>query len=153
MKRRLLLAAMGAIALVGCDQSRPEEARPDSQTNLAGPALINRTAAAEPGRTRLDELEFAEPEPASAPPDPAAVTREWFAGRWSDTGNCTDAGQFAANGTYLLADGTRGMWNVQDSRLVIQNAGGRNVIRLRRTGDDSVEVINADGSVGRSIRC
>ena len=81
------------------------------------------------------------------------VTRDWFAGRWSDTGNCADAGQFAANGTYLLADGTRGMWNVQDSRLVIQNSSGRNVIQLRRVDDNAVEVVNADGSVGRSIRC
>jgi len=108
---------------------------------------------AQPARARLDELDSAEAAAEPAQAAPSSVTRAWFAGKWTDTGDCADAGQFAPSGIYQLADGTRGMWSVQDGRLIIQRAEGRNVVRLRKIDDNNVEVTNEDGSVGRSLRC
>ena len=89
----------------------------------------------------------------SSPRDPGGVNREWFAGSWTDSGDCAQAGEFNRDGRYRLADGTRGMWNVREGRLVVENANGRNEVRLRRIGDDVAEIVNQDGSVGRSVRC
>lgn len=83
----------------------------------------------------------------------SGVTREWFVGSWTDTSDCDQAGEFSDDGRYELADGTRGMWNVREGRLIVQRPGGRNEVRLRRVDDDTVNVLNADGSIGRSIRC
>jgi len=106
-------------------------------------------------RRKLDQAEF-EPrlQPASStPPDPSIVNRGWFAGRWTDSGDCNDAGRFSPDGTFVLADGARGMWNVRGSKLVIQGTGGRSELQLRRIGDDTIEVLDADGTPGRSTRC
>jgi hypothetical protein len=89
----------------------------------------------------------------STPAKPGGVTRTWFAGKWTDSGDCADAGRFEPNGTYLLADGTRGMWSVQDGRLVVQHKAGRHALRMRRIDQDTVELANEDGTVGRSTRC
>ena len=110
--------------------------------------------AAQP-KAKLDQVEFQpQRQPASStPPDSARVSRSWFAGRWTDTGDCADAGLFSPNGTFVLADGARGMWNVRDGKLVIQGTGGRSELQLRRVADNTVEVIDGDGPPGRSIRC
>lgn len=158
MSARFSLSVVGLFALAACNAAdpHPNEAVEAPIENAAGMPAPNaregsnnqQAVSAEPVET--DESVNAS---ASAPRDPEAVTRAWFAGRWTDTGDCADAATFAANGTYSLADGTRGMWNVQDSRLVVQNDGGRNVVRLRRIGEGEVETIAEDGAAGRSKRC
>jgi len=151
---RLLPLLLGALAAAGCNMADRREQR--APANLASAAQeqpplpapkVERRAA----RARLDEIETA-PGPA-APAKPGDVSRNWFAGNWTDTGSCADAGRFERNGTYLLADGTRGMWNVQDGRLVVQHKGGRSALRVRRIDQDKVEVTNEDGTAGRSTRC
>jgi hypothetical protein len=88
-----------------------------------------------------------------APAGPGDVTRAWFAGNWTDSGDCAEAGRFSPNGTYVLADGTRGMWSVQDGRLVVQGANGRTALPVRRVDQNTVEIANEDGTTGRSNRC
>ena len=39
----------------------------------------------------------------SAPRDPGGVNREWFAGSWTDSGDCAQAGEFNRDGRYRLA--------------------------------------------------
>jgi len=143
------------LALSACDGgAEPNGAAPNNGAAVApsGAAPLN-TAQRQPARAKLADLDTAPAQPKPAEADPGGVTRGWFAGRWTDTGDCADAGEFAANGTYRLADGTRGMWNVQNGRLVVQHQGGRNVARLRRVDETTVEVAADDGSVGRSTRC
>ena len=153
MSARFSLSLLIALAVAGCYAAEPPA---DAVNNAAREATPKAPAAneAQPARARLDEIDFqGNAANAAAPADPAVVTRAWFAGRWTDTGNCTDAGNFAPNGTYLLSDGTRGMWSVQDGKLFVQHANGRGAIRLRRVDDTTVETLNDDGSVGRSTRC
>ncbi len=151
---RLLLVAIGALSAAGCNMAdRREQREPAPIANAAGeqPPLPAPKAERRPAQARLDEIDAA-PEPV-APASPGDVTRSWFAGSWTDSGDCADAGRFERNGTYLLADGTRGMWNVQDGRLVVQHKGGRSALRVRRIDQDTVEVTNEDGTAGRSTRC
>lgn len=150
---RLPLALAGALMFTGCnmadDSGTGERApAPRAVPEPPPPALKQEPR---PARARLDEID-ALPE-RTRPTKPGDVTRAWFAGSWTDSGDCADAGRFAPNGTYLLADGTRGMWSVQDGRLVVQHANGRSALPVRRIDQNTVEVANKDGSVGRSTRC
>lgn len=157
MRIALLTAAAAAALLAGCGGA--------SERETASRERIERKERERDRQREEREREPVEAE-AKAPPlepamqpastveaDPAAVSRAWFAGRWTDTGDCGNAGLFSPDGTFTLADGTRGMWNVRQGRLVLQGTGGRSELALRRVGDDMVEVVNADGSVGRSTRC
>ena len=144
------------LALSGCNAGDPPAApEGPAVANIAGknsPPAENANIQ-QPTLTRVDEVEFQPAAEPAAPADPSAVTRAWFAGKWTDTGDCAQAGEFGANGMYLLADGTRGMWNIVDGRLVVQHAGGRGAVRIRKVDEHHVEVVNDDGSVGRSARC
>ncbi len=155
--RLKLVIVLGALAVGACDRPTQKDAAGNNAVaqppsgpppEVAVNASDRQTASA-----TLDDLETVDAAPKPAAPDPAAVTRSWFVGRWTDTGDCADAGEFAANGTYRLANGTRGMWNVADGRLVIQHAEGRSAVQVRRADDSTIEIVNEDGSTGRSTRC
>ncbi len=152
--RMRLVVAVAMLALGACNAGDPPAADGPAVSNIAGKTTPLPTAnAQQPATTRVDEVEF---QPAAEPAEASntnAVTRAWFAGRWTDTGDCAQAGEFGANGLYLLADGTRGMWNIVDGRLVVQHAGGRGSVAIRKVDENHVEVVNDDESVGRSARC
>lgn len=124
--------------------SDDEDLQRNSARDADRPSSRSLEATRKPARAELAS---------SRTPPRGNVTRDWFAGSWTDTGDCADAGAFAIDGRFRLADGSRGMWNVREGRLVIQNAQGRNEVELRRVGEDEAQVVNADGSVGRSTRC
>ena len=156
MRAAHLPALLAALTLMSCnaaDEGGISEAVRNGQVEAspAQPAVKAGANQSEP--VDLNALEPDAQPQAETPPDPSLVTRQWFAGRWTDTGDCADAGEFAASGIFLLADGTRGMWNVIEGQLVIQNARGRGVFQLRRVDDSTVELVNPDGSIGRSTRC
>ncbi len=153
---RVGLVLTAAILTLGaCNAGDPPPADGPAVSNIAGkttgpPQTAN---GQQPTLTRVDEVEFQSPAEPVAAANPNAVTRAWFAGRWTDTGDCAQAGEFGANGMYLLADGTRGMWNIVDGRLIVQHAAGRGSVAVRKVDEHHVEVVNDDGSIGRSARC
>lgn len=152
MSRAAALLAAATLALGGCN----DRGSSGAETQIEIPPANQAAPAPQPieARARLDPSDSESGNAsAEAAPDPAAVTRSWFVGRWTDSGNCADAGAFDANGTYRLPDGTRGMWSVVDNLLVIQNAAGRVEARLKKLDEDNVEVANPNGATGRSVRC
>ena len=155
MKRGAILLVLMLTA--GCnlaDRDRDRDERRDDRAERGAEGNAQ-TAPSEPADQEVERNVAADGGQlaSSAPRDTGGVNREWFAGAWTDTGDCADAGTFSRDGRYRLSDGTRGMWNVRDGRLVVENANGRNEVRLRRVGDDRLEIVNQDGSVGRSVRC
>ena len=153
---RLIAAATALTLLASCnlaDRQRQDNASANGEGvgNVALSALNGQDAnSAAPIADETNAQLAAAPPPRR---DPSGVDREWFTGLWTDTGDCADAGQFGRDGRYRLADGTRGMWNVQGGRLVIENAGGRRVIRVRKVAEDAVETVSAEGQASRSTRC
>lgn len=80
------------------------------------------------------------------------VTREFLIGRWTDNGNCADAVDFRADGTFLTSQQASGRWQLDGGR--IRFIGQREVTaRIRATGQDRLELTHDDGSVGASTRC
>jgi hypothetical protein len=161
MAKGLKLIVLAALCTGACNMAdRSESERAGRRDRDAPRNLTDRAGDNRADRNKAAEAEPLPPEPgqggqlASATPrETGGLSRDWFAGSWTDTGDCADAGAFNRDGRYRLADGTRGMWNVRGGRLVVQNAQGRNEVQLRRTGNDTIEIINEDGSVGRSTRC
>jgi hypothetical protein len=161
MARGLKLIVLAALCTGACNMADRTESERGGRRD--GEAARNRSERAIDNRAERNKSAEAEPlvleqgqggQLASATPrESGGLSRDWFAGSWTDTGDCADAGAFNRDGRYRLADGTRGMWNVRGRRLIVQNAQGRNEVQLRRTGDNTIEIVNEDGSVGRSTRC
>jgi hypothetical protein len=151
---RPLLVVAAALVLAGCNvagDSGKSERAPARKAAAEPQRAAPDPNALRPARARLDEADAVPEQP--APAGPGDVTRAWFAGNWTDSGDCAEAGRFSPNGTYVLADGTRGMWSVQDGRLVVQGAKGRSALPVRRVDPNTVEITNEDGTTGRSSRC
>ena len=80
------------------------------------------------------------------------VDHAFLRGRWTDNNNCSDAIDFMADGTWVTTDGVRGRWVLEGDRLSFH---GNRVITARVSAPDAntINLIHADGSNGRSTRC
>ncbi len=160
MRYRFGTAALAALLVGGCNML-PETptAERDADNRTAERAerntdTANTSADADTGGKPIGDTAASDDDGATlASTSGTRVTRDWFTGSWTDSGDCAQAGEFGEDGRFVLADGGRGTWNVASERLILQGPGGRVEVGLRKVDDDTVEVINADGSVGRSTRC
>jgi hypothetical protein len=106
-------------------------------------ALTATAAAAQTGK------EGAPARSMQAPPlDPAMLI-----GRWGDNGDCTKDIVFQADGTFRSFTGGEGRWYVSGDRLTFSGAGGVFEVGVRWLDANTMNVINADGTVGVSQRC
>lgn len=77
---------------------------------------------------------------------------EMLVGRWTDTGDCSDAVDFMADGRFRTTAGAEGTWSLVGSQLTFH--GQRSVTaRLSAQSRNSITLTHADGSVGGSTRC
>lgn len=89
--------------------------------------------------------------PAGRPPAPR-LSPAFLVGRWTDDGNCASATSFDSNGGFMVRTGAQGRWSLAGNQLTL--AGSNNVVlRLFPIGPNTIMIINADGSGGRSTRC
>jgi hypothetical protein len=80
------------------------------------------------------------------------VTPSFLVGRWTDTGDCTNAVDFLADGRFLTTSGAAGRWTLNGDRLSF--IGARTIVtRVRATSRDAITLTHDDGSVGASTRC
>jgi hypothetical protein len=83
-----------------------------------------------------------------------AVDRAFLIGRWTDARNCDQAGQFAADGRYTNAAGVGAAWTLDGDRLTVTFAGASpRTLRVSALDQNTLNVVNPDGSIGRSTRC
>jgi len=86
---------------------------------------------------------------AAAPP----VERDYIVGAWTEGDDCAAAISFAGDGTFATADGGAGLWGLDGAELVLAGAGGVRTLRITPVDQDTMEMVNEDGSRGTSIRC
>lgn len=84
---------------------------------------------------------------------PAPVERDYIVGAWTDGDDCAAAVSFAGDGTFATADGGAGLWGLDGAELVLAGAGGVRTLRITPVDQDTMEVVNEDGSRGTSTRC
>ena len=82
------------------------------------------------------------------------LDRAFLIGRWTDSRDCDEAGEFAADGRYTNAAGVGATWTLQGDQLTMAFAGATpRALRVSALDQNTLNVVNPDGSVGRSTRC
>ncbi|HMG48855.1 MAG TPA: hypothetical protein VK614_15515 [Allosphingosinicella sp.] len=157
MKAIAILAAAAALAtLAGCERLGIGGG---SANNSANAAAGNTAAGGKDGAgNTAAPAADAGKDPAAAAAAPAAaggivLDRTFMMGRWADAGEeCGDAIEFTQDGRFVAGNGGTGLWNLEGDRLTMT---GRDTatIRIVPIDQDTITVINADGSLGRSTRC
>ncbi len=95
-------------------------------------------------------------EPAGAVPAAsqlASLDRVPYVGRWSDTGDCSEVTILGADGVFIAPNGARGNWDVRGDQLTLSGAGGTGTWAIRLEDPNTLTLTEADGTVGRSVRC
>ncbi|HVQ08216.1 MAG TPA: hypothetical protein VMS43_07250 [Allosphingosinicella sp.] len=83
-----------------------------------------------------------------------AVDRAFLIGRWTDARDCDEAGEFAADGRFTNAAGMGATWSLDGDRLTVTFAGASpRTLRVSALDQNTLNVENPDGSIGRSTRC
>ena len=143
---RNLVVVASLVVLAGCGGSAPdgngnqEETGNEVQANETAPA--NATAAAENAQTADN---------ASAPAPSGALDRNYMVGRWSETGDCADATEFRADGTFVFPWGDTGTWQLDGDRLTLST--NTDAMRLTRISQDQVDAVSPGGSTHHHRRC
>jgi hypothetical protein len=85
---------------------------------------------------------------ATAPP----LDRAFMVGRWTDNGDCSNATEFGENGQFQIGSGASGPWSLAGDRLTL--AGEQTLtMQVVVVDQNTVDIVNPDGSRGRSTRC
>ena len=143
---RNLVVAASLVVLAGCGGSasdgngNQEETGNAAQGNVTAPS--NETAAAENAQ---------QADNAAAPAQSDSLDRNYLVGRWSETGDCADATEFRADGTFVFPWGDTGTWQLDGDRLTLST--NTDAMRLTRISQDQVDAVSAGGSIHHHRRC
>lgn len=154
----ILTAAAALVALTGCDRLGIGGGG-DATANETANAASGNSAAGAGGKDPAggDEAQAGGGGDLAGGGTPAAAgaitpNRAYIAGRWTDDGNCAVAVEFAPDGRFITHDGGGGLWHLQGDRLTMT---GERTLQLQIVPIDqnTMNVVNPDGSLGRSTRC
>ncbi len=164
MKLVTTLAAAAAIVSLGaCDRLAPsgqsasaEKAR-TAPAPKAGPDAVRASSSTLPvtGTPATGQGLAGNPNaiPASSTLTPT-VDRAFLIGRWTDTRDCGEAGQFTADGHFTNNAGRSAAWTLEGDRLTLTFEGAAaRTVRVSAADQNTLSVVNPDGSTGRSTRC
>jgi hypothetical protein len=155
MKGIAILAATAAmLTLAGCNRGGTganASANAAGNASAAKPAdgAANQAATQTADAGKLNEGGGAIPASSSGP---VRLDRTYMMGRWTDDNDCDNAIEFNQDGGFVAANGGTGLWNLEGDRLTMT---GRDTatIRVSPIDQNTMTVINGDGSLGRSTRC
>ncbi len=176
MRTKLGMLMSAALALGGCHLIGGAVAGNDSadagnaaDANLAAPAGDKRTGdggnggdprIADAGITTSRSLQaFAGggamdgKDPMAAGAGNAEISPQALVGRWADDANCATFIQIHADGTFRSYTGGTGGWRLDGDQLHLSGDGGTFTLGIQAYDGQSMQVVNPDGTVGRSIRC
>ena len=154
MKGIAILAATAAmLSLAACNRAGTNaNATANASGNSAAPkpggAAANQAAPQTADAGKLNQGGGAVPAASST----VQLDRTYVMGRWTDDGDCNNVIEFSQDGGFTAANGGTGLWNLAGDRLTMT---GRSTATLQIVPIDqnTMTVVNADGSLGRSTRC
>ena len=158
-----LAAAATLLALGACDRLSPsgqsasnDKARP-APAQKAGPNAVQAASTALPATSGGANGEGLAGNPNAIPAASTltpTVDRAFLIGRWTDSRDCEQAGQFTADGRYTNTAGETAAWALEDDRLTLTFEGRPSrTVQVSAADQNTLNVINPDGSNGRSTRC
>jgi len=152
-------AAAALLALAACDRlglgGAGNAAGNDSGNASANSAGGDGKDPAENGQAQAADAGGKDPVAAGGVPAVAGgapvLDRSFLIGRWTDD-DCSAAVEFMSDGRFVAANGNEGLWHLAGDRLTLQ--GERTVtMQLEPIDQNVMNVVNTDGSLGRSTRC
>jgi len=148
----ILAAAAAMLTLAGCNRGSVSNASANgAASNAAKPAdaAANGAATQTADAGKLNEGGGAIPATSSGP---VRLDRTYMLGRWTDDNDCSNVIEFNQDGGFVAANGGTGLWNLEGDRLTM-SGNQTATIRISPIDQNTMTVINADGSLGRSTRC
>ncbi|MBV9881562.1 MAG: hypothetical protein JO276_00970 [Sphingomonadaceae bacterium] len=153
----ILAATAAALTLTGCNRNATTANSGNASANTASanssapkPGEAGNGAAAQSADAgKLNAGGGAVPASSSGT---AQLDRTYMLGRWTDDNDCNNVIEFTQDGRFIAANGGTGLWNLEGDQLTMT---GRDTatIRVRPIDQNTMTVINTDGSLGRSTRC
>jgi hypothetical protein len=152
----ILAAAAALVTLAGCERLGIGGGSANNSANAAAGNAAGGGKEAGAGNSAAPAADAGKDPAAAATPAAAGgvvLDRTFMMGRWADAGeDCGEAIEFTQDGRFVAGNGGTGLWNLEGDRLTMT---GRDTatIRIVPIDQDTITVINADGSLGRSTRC
>ena len=146
-------AAAALLALAGCNRGMNANMSANGAGNAAAPKPAdgagNQAAPQTADAGKLNAGGGAIPATSSGA---VQLDRTFMLGRWTDDNDCGNVIEFTQDGRFIAANGGTGLWNLDGDRLTMS---GRDTLTIRVVPIDqnTMTVVNADGSLGRSTRC
>ena len=164
MKLVTTLAAAAVLASLGaCDRLSPsgETASAEPTRNApapkAGPRAVPATSTALPAAAGTPSGQGLAGNPNAIPASSTltpTVDRAFLIGRWTDVRDCSEAGQFTADGHYTNTAGRSAAWTLDGDQLTLTFEGAApRTLRVSAADQNTLNVVNPDGTTGRSTRC
>jgi hypothetical protein len=164
MKFTATLATAAALLSLGaCDrlspsgQSASSERTRTAPAQKAGPNAVQASSTALPTANSGPDGQGLAGNPNAIPATSTltpAVDRAFLIGRWTDGRDCHESGQFTADGRYTNTAGQNAAWTLEGDRLSLTFDGAApRTVRVSAADQNTLNVVNPDGSNGRSTRC
>ena len=164
--KAIAMAAAALIGLAGCDQAGTGGKAQGNDITNAGNASASAPGSAKPAAGGGNVRAAADPGPglgkepagaiqasaSTAPVGSVSVDRAYLVGRWTDTGDCDNAVDFAPDGGFVAFDGTAGQWSLAGDRLTVIRDRTL-TLQLVPIDRNRMTVVNPDGSLGELSRC
>ena len=158
-----LAAAAALIGLSACDrlapsgQSASNEKAGNTPAQKAGPNAVQVSSTGLPATNNGPNGQGLAGNPNAIPATSTltpAVDRAFLIGRWTDVRDCNEAGQFTADGRYTNIEGRSAAWTLEGDQLTLTFEGAEpRTVRVSAADQNTLNVVNPDGSNGRSTRC
>lgn len=153
-----LAAAAALIALTACDQLGINFGGSGGNNAAAGNEASANASGDKPGNTAAPQTAAADggKDPAAAAVPAASgnvvLDRAYVMGRWTDDGNCGNAVDFGSDGRFVAANGAGGLWHIAGDQLTM-TGNATLTLQIVPIDQNTMTVVNTDGSLGRSTRC
>lgn len=158
-----LAAAAALVSLGACDRLSPsgqsasgEKAR-TAPAQKEGPNAVRASSSTLPATNGPATGQGLAGNPNAIPTSSTltpTVDRAFLIGRWTDARDCRESGQFTADGRYTNTAGQNAAWTLEGDQLTLTFQGATpRTLRVSAADQNTLNVVNPDGSTGRSTRC
>jgi len=158
MKPTLSAAAAALLALAACGGDGGEaanesaanqaDAAPGANEAAGGKDPANETAAGD----AAPPAAAGEAGPRATASSPSGEIRALLIGRWTDSGDCGDATEFRADGSFTSPVGA-GRWTLENEYLTLSGAGPNAEVAVQVIDRQVMETVSPAGRIGRWSRC
>ena len=165
MRRPAILLTIVLLGLAGCDFLQGDRVEVSGNVAATNASAGNASASANPSSAGIGSSRSLAGLGGGGDPgggkDPQAIPAgasqgvidPRLVGRWTDNGDCKQASELRADGTFLSANGATGTWQLVGGELVFTGDGGEARLRVESVEQDRIVTTNAEGNTGASTRC